>query len=61
MIVPVYEVYSLGGSNCVIFATPEEAESQQILSPSDNKVYPARVYMTQEELFELTINRYMWA
>lgn len=60
MIVGVFEVYSEGGSNCVMFLTEQEAKDQTILSPSEGP-YSANVEMTEKEYNELKAQRYMWA
>lgn len=60
MIVRVFEVYSEGGSNCVMFLTEQEAKDQSILVPSTGP-YPANVEMGEKEYEELKQNRYAWA
>lgn len=60
MIVGVFEVYSSGGSNCVMFLTEQEAKEQTILATSEGP-YPANVEMTEAELSELKQRRFAWA
>ena len=59
MIVGVFEVYSEGGRNCVMFLTEQEAKDQKILAPSEGP-YPANVEMSEKEYSEFKANRYMW-
>lgn len=60
MLVDVFEVYSEGGSNCVLFLTEKEAQEQTLIAPADGP-YPAKVSMSNREFDELRQVRYMWA
>jgi hypothetical protein len=60
MVVDVFEVYSKGGSDCLLFLTEKEALEQTLISPADGP-YPAKVAMSPREFDELRQVRYMWA
>ena len=58
-LVSVYEVYSQGGSNCVAFLTEDEAQKQTLITHFEGP-FSAGVYLTEDELVELTTQRYLW-
>jgi hypothetical protein len=60
MLVDVFEVYSEGGSNCILFLTEKEAQNQTLITPADGP-YPAKVTLSTREFDELRQVRHMWA
>lgn len=59
-VIDVYEVYSEGGSNCVLFLTEQEARTQTMIAPYDGP-YRAKVDLTEEEISTLDRQRHLWA
>ena len=57
MVIDVFEVYG-DGPIYLIFLTEQEAKYQTILLPSTG-IYSAKVFLTDEEYYELTHQRCM--
>lgn len=60
MLIGVYEIYSKGGSNALVFLTEQEAKDQTLISDPKPGVFPADIYLSDKDITKLKKERYLW-